>query len=136
MMLKPFRNREMPVIRKFGKMTWGSEIQKYQLVTKPLIYKENLFRFEDVLRLHDSTSNISINNLIYIHVLHKKWSDFIKYHCLCWKDKIWIIYQNLFNNKHIVYFEPLYLSFIYFIIQFCSNEVLIFFKWKYICSCM
>jgi hypothetical protein len=136
MMLKPFRNREMPVIRKFGKMTWGSEIQKYQLVTKPLIYKENLFRFEDVLRLHDSTSNISINNLIYIHVLHKKWSDFIKYHCLCWKDKIWIIHQNLFNNKHIVYFEPLYLSFIYFIIQFCSNEVLIFFKWKYICSCM
>ena len=136
MMLKPFRSREILVISKFRKMTWGSEIQKYKLITKPLIYKKNLFRFKDVLWLRDSTSNISVNNLIYIHVLHKKWSDFIKYHCPCWKDKIWMIHQNLFNNKYIYYFEPLYLSFIYFIIQFCSNEVLIFFKWKYICSCM
>jgi hypothetical protein len=29
-------------------------------------------RFEDVLWLPDSTSNISISNLIYLHVLHKK----------------------------------------------------------------
>jgi hypothetical protein len=36
--------------------------------------------------------------------------------------------QNLFNSKHIVYFEPLYFSFLYFIIQFCSNEVLIIFS--------
>ena len=39
-------------------------------------YKKILFRFKDVLWLPDSTSNISINNLIYLHVLHKKWSDF------------------------------------------------------------
>jgi hypothetical protein len=34
-------------------------------------YKKILFRFEDVLRLPDSTSNISIKNLIYLRVLHK-----------------------------------------------------------------
>jgi hypothetical protein len=28
------------------------------------------------LWLPDSTSNISISNLIYLHVLHKKWSNF------------------------------------------------------------
>jgi hypothetical protein len=32
---------------------------------------------------------------------------------------------------HIVYFEPFYLSFIYFIIQFCSNEVSFFFLFKW-----
>jgi hypothetical protein len=38
-------------------------------------YKKILFRFENVLWLPDSTSNISIDNLIYLRVLHKKWSD-------------------------------------------------------------
>ena len=45
MMLKPFRNREMTVMSKFRKMTGGSEIQKYKLVTKPLIYKKNILLF-------------------------------------------------------------------------------------------
>jgi len=33
MVMNPFRNREMPIMSKFGKMTGGSEIQKYKLVT-------------------------------------------------------------------------------------------------------
>ena len=35
--------RKMPVLSKFGKMTWRSEIQKYKLVTKLLNYKKKSF---------------------------------------------------------------------------------------------
>jgi hypothetical protein len=35
----------MTVMSKFRKMTGGSEIQKYKLVTKPLIYKKNILLF-------------------------------------------------------------------------------------------
>jgi hypothetical protein len=52
-------------------------------------YKKILFRFEDVLRLPDSTSNISIKNLIYLRVLHKKWSDFYTP-----ANKVWGVYRN------------------------------------------
>ena len=135
---KAFRNREMPVLSKFGKMTWESEIQKYKLVTKLLIYKKNLFLFEDILWLNDSTSNITINNLIYIHVLHKK-CDFIKYHCPWIVEKIkfelsiktFLIVNILFIlNPFIWVLFTLSFNFVQMKFLFFSFQV------KYICSCM
>ena len=42
-MLKPFwkafRYRELPEMCKFGKMTWGSEIQKYKLLTSFSVWR-------------------------------------------------------------------------------------------------
>ena len=52
-------------------------------------YKKILFRFEDVLRLPDSTSNISINNLIYLRVLHK--NEVIS---ILPANKVWGVYRN------------------------------------------
>ena len=37
------------------------------------------------------------SNLHTCTTLHKKWSDFIKNHCPCWKDEIWIIHCLIVN---------------------------------------